>query len=159
MKTLLIALLVVSITALRVGSSPSEDFVKGFLRGIKETKSPQEMIKCMKSLDFILEELHQSIEYIKKFTPEDVIHGVTLMFKAMMDLISILRPCSKDYPVVTQLINAMMNFHFRVLIEKIKTHIMDLVGYIGSAINDFNMADYEEFGRDIGKILYVLFLK
>lgn len=78
-------------------SNSFEDFLVGFLKGIGESKSINDLKRCIKSGERIFNEIIQAIKLIKTLNLSKVIQGVALLVKAVNELLAMIKPCMNGY--------------------------------------------------------------
>ena len=142
----------------RASVNPIQDFVDGFLKGIRETKSIDDLLKCMKNADQILEKIKTALLLIKKFTLESLLQGLSMLFEAIFDLEEMLRPCLAEFTQFKKLLEAIANADIDEIIMKIMQNPIQFIADIADCIDALGKGDYLRAGRDIGDVLYRLFL-
>ena len=142
----------------RATVEPLQAFLEGFLKGIHEVKSIDDLIKCIGEANKIIERIMAALELIKKFTIESLLQGLTLLFDSIFDLEEMLRPCLSEFTQFRKLIEAMMNSDINELIQKIIQNAFQFIADIIDCIQSFEKGDYVQAGKDLGDILYKLFL-
>lgn len=134
-------------------------FIQGFLEGIHENKGIEELLKCLEKCEHIMEEIKQAFILLKKFTLEDILAGLSLLFEAFKELHELLEPCLGNFPQFKKLLIALVNVDISKVIAKI---MADPFGFLSDIIDCYNSlmrGDYKKAGVDVGDFLYKLFLK
>lgn len=158
MKALLVFLIIAAVSAneFTVTDGPTaEDFIKGFLKGIGDKKSPDDMIKCLHKVEEIVTKIHEALELIFTFNIQNIIKGVTQLLPAIRELDDAIKPCAQGYETLEKLFNAIINADFNKIIFQKSIIFM---GYIGNAISCFKDGKYECVGKNLGTVLKEIFL-
>ena len=142
----------------RRASNPIQDFVDGFLKGIREEKGIEDLLKCMKNADQILEKIKTALALIKKFTLESLLQGLSMLFESIFDLEEMLRPCLGEFTQFKKLIIAIADADIEDIITKIMQNPMQFIADISDCIDALTKREYLRAGKDIGDVLYRLFL-
>jgi hypothetical protein len=166
MKAIFVFLVIAAVTAseIRVESfdftdgPTAQDFVKGFLTGIGETKSIDDMLKCVHSVEVVIRKIYEALELIKKLTFDNIVKGVTQLLAAVKELSDAVKPCSTGYIVLEKLIAAVINANYEKVLQKILQNSFLFIGYISNVISCFKEDQYECVGKYFGMILKSLFL-
>ena len=137
---------------------PLVDFVAGFLVGIQEKKTIEDVMKCMKESDQIIEKVIQALKLIVTLKIDNLLKGFGLLFEALLELEMMLKPCLDGFIQFNKLIEEMKNADFMKLILKILRDPLPFVSDVTDCIEAFSKGNYTEAGKDIGDILYRLFL-
>jgi len=142
----------------RVQAEPIADFLTGFLKGIHEVKNIDDLLKCIRSADPILEKIQKALELIKTLNVESMLEGLTMLFEAMFELEEMLRPCLEEFSQFRKLIEAIMNLNIDEVVQKIIANAFQFLADIIDCIQAFQRKNYNQAGRDLGDIMYRLFL-
>jgi cellobiose-specific phosphotransferase system component IIA len=137
---------------------PIVDFSNGFLKGIHEIKSVDDLVKCVKEADHILENIQKALELIKTLNIEKMLEGLTMLFEALYDLEEMLRPCLGEYSQFRKLVEAIMNMDINEVVQKIVANTFQFIADIVDCIQAFQRSNFVQAGRDLGDIMYRLFL-
>eukprot|EP00831_Metopus_contortus_P067665 TRINITY_DN603_c0_g1_i11.p1 TRINITY_DN603_c0_g1~~TRINITY_DN603_c0_g1_i11.p1 ORF type:complete len:113 (-),score=37.12 TRINITY_DN603_c0_g1_i11:23-361(-) len=73
------------------------EFMEGFLKGIREVKSIEDLLKCMKHSEEIIEKIKKAISLIRKFSIESILEGFSMLFEALYQLEEMLMPCLEGF--------------------------------------------------------------
>jgi len=141
-----------------VNNIPIVDFLSGLLKGIHETKSIEDLISCAKNAEPILEKIKIALDLIKKMTIESLLEGLTMLFEAFLELEEILRPCLVQFTQFKKLIDAIVHADINKLIQKIIQNAFQFIADIMDAIHAFEAKEMSRAGKDLGDVLYKLFL-
>lgn len=166
MKALLAFLLIAAVTAteFRVDSydftdgPTAADFLKGFVKGIGETKDVDDLLKCVTGLEEIIDKIYDGISDIMKLTFEDIIKGFTKIMAAVQEFNGVLEKCSSGYTILEKLFDAIVNADFGKILQKFTGNLFIYIGYITNAFSCFAADTYECAGLNIGLLLKGLFL-
>lgn len=142
-------------------SSPTnttEAFIIGFLKGLGETKSPDDLLKCIKSLEPIIKKIIEALEIIKKGGIQNITTGIKMFLAAIRDILVMAKPCVNGYTVIQNLILAIQQANINDIIIKVISNIQRLILDIDYAVNGFFSGDYKRAGQGIGDILKFIFL-
>jgi hypothetical protein len=146
-----------------------DDFVqmvKGFLSGINQGHSFDEVEKCIMSVPKVLELVKEAIEEIKKINWGDFMKDLNKLVDALMKLIDAIKqileavkPCSKVPDEIESIIKKIINMDAQKLLEKILHNVFQIINDLTEAIKNLTEKKYFEFGSDFGDLLFRLFLK
>lgn len=143
-------------------ANPIVEFVSGFLDGIHEVKTIEDLIKCMKNADEILQKIKDGISIIikglKKINLETILKGFNMLFEAFFDLEKMIRPCLVGFTQFEKLLKAFKNIELLKLIFKILANPGPIIEDLIDIIESFADGDYHQAGTDLGDVLYRLFL-
>ena len=163
MKALLVILVIAAASA-EVTYSNEElhsialDFVKGFLTGLGETKSIEDLEKCMTNIEAIIVKIKEAFEEIKKMTMEGIIKGITDLIAAFKEIADIIKPCTTGYTVLEKLIKAIYNTDYQKILAKFLKHVFEFITWVTTAVECFNTGDYNCVGKQLGMLMKALFL-
>jgi len=161
MKALLVFLVIAAVSAheltLNDGPTP-ENFIKGFLSGIGERKSPDDLIKCLHKVEEVIAKIHAALELILSFEIQNIIKGVTQLIAAVKELNEVVKPCSEGYETLRQLFYAIANAEIHKIVQIIIQKSMTLMFYLIAGINCYKDGQYECLGKNLGAILKEIFL-
>lgn len=159
MKGLFVFLLVVASSAYQFGDGPTaEDFVKGFLEGIGEIKSFEDIKKCIKDAEVVIDKIHQAVQLIMNFTFEDIVKGFTQLVTAVKEFFNVIETCKTGYDILDKLITAIYEADFSIVMQKFMANLFTYIGHLTQIANCFAAETYECAGKAIGQILKGLFL-
>lgn len=161
MKVLFVFLLIAASSAFQyefTDGPTAEDFIKGFLDGIGETKSFDDIKKCIKDAEIVIKKIYQAFELIMKFTIDDIIKGLTQLFSAVKELFDVLDACKTGYDVLEKLITAITEADSAVVLQKFMKNIFVYISLVTEAVKCFTAETYECAGKNFGLILKGLFL-
>ena len=163
MKVLLAILALLAICS-AVPLAPQADippiaYTKGFLAGIHETKSIDDLLKCLSNMDPIFEKLKQAMEHFMKFTLDEIMVGLKLLKEAMYDCKEMFGPCFEGFEQLKKLEEAMKNWDIVKIATKILTNAIPFIRDIKECISGFQTGDYFLAGKATGDIQYRIFLE
>jgi predicted transcriptional regulator len=142
----------------KVGDAPIVDFIGGFLVGINEVKTIEDLKKCIGEADQIIEKIVLSLKMISSLKFTEMLRGFEKLFEAMLELEMMLRPCLDGFTQFNKLIQAIMHADITELLLRILRNIGPFIQDINDCIESFEREDYKQAGQDIGDILFRLFL-
>jgi hypothetical protein len=134
------------------------DFMKGFLEGLNEKGDFNELLKCLKDVDPIIAKIMQAIELILKMQLQDVVKGVMLLFEAVTQLIKLVTPCAKGFSQLEKLLKAILHADIISIARKILSNPQPYIKDLTDCVNAFKQGNFLQAGKDIGDVLYRLFL-
>jgi tetratricopeptide (TPR) repeat protein len=134
-------------------------FIEGFLKGIHEKQTIEELLKCIEKAEHIWIEIKKAFELLKKFTLPAILEGLSILFKAFKELHDILHPCLDNYPEFHKLLHEIINADIFKIIAKIMSDPIGFFAEIIEAYNSIMKGDYKKAGEDVGDLLYKQFLK
>ena len=165
MKIIAVFLLIAAVTAGTINpepilseEDPIEEFVKGFLMGIGETKSIDDLMKCIKEIESIIANIQEAFILIKTMTIENIIKGINKLIEAVQNFTEMIKPCSTGYKVLEKLIIAIANTDISKIIQKLLNNITKILSIITSGIACIKDKEYRCIGKQIGALLKVLLL-
>lgn len=161
--TLIFLTLVVLCTAMPAdlreeADNPAFDFITGFLEGIHETKTIEDLKKCITNIDPIMAKIKQALELFLKMTFNDVVAGIKLLVEAMKELSVMLKPCLEGFTQVQKLLQAIQKADIIKIAWKIITNPSALINDVKKCIEAFKAMELKTAGKAIGDILYRIFL-
>lgn len=142
-----------------LASNPIYDFVTGLLLGIKETKTIDDLLKCLKNADSILEKIKAALELIKGMKSlDDLLKGLKLLFNALMELENMLKPCLDGFEQFKKILKAIRHVDWAKLLQKIVSRWPYYLDDIIEAVIAFTKGNYQKAGKCLGDILYRMFI-
>lgn len=139
-------------------ADPAIEFIKGFLEGIHETKPVEDLLKCLKNIDPIIEKIKKALEYFMKMTFNDILKGLQLLKEAMEDLYKVLQPCLEGFKQIKKLMEALKNVDLVKIVLKILANPLAFINDVKNCIEALKNLNMFVAGKCIGDILYRLFL-
>ncbi len=139
-------------------SNNAVEFLKGFLEGIGQGGDINKLLQCLKDLEDVFKKLKEALEHLKKMKLPDIIQGLTILFEAVREFMSMLKPCSEGFDVIKKLIAAIAHPDIRKIAMHILMHPTQFLHDITGAIGCFGKGDYHCAGKDIGDLLKLMFL-
>ncbi len=135
------------------------EFLKGFLEGLNEKGNVSELVKCMKGIEPSITKIIQAVQLIAKMTFQDIVQGITLLVSAVTDIITALKPCADGFEQIKKLLEAIANIDITKLVTKIMMNAGAFIKELTECIANFKAAKYNATGKNIGTIMYMLFLQ
>jgi hypothetical protein len=113
----------------------------------------------VKDLEKIINKIIEAIGYIKKMDFTNLIKGLTLLFEAITEMLNALKPCMAGFEQLKKLVEAITHIDIVKLVFKILANPGPYIQDVTDAIDAFQKNDGHRAGKDIGDILYRLFLQ
>lgn len=138
------------------------DFVRGFLKGLNVKGDIENILKCAEGGEQVLEKIIIAIQFLIKLDIkhiDDIIKGLKMLFEAVMEIVKIIDPCSKTVPEIGKLVAAILGVNLLRLAWKLIIGALDFYRLISDCVDAFEKGAFERAGKDIGTILYKLFLE
>ena len=139
-------------------SDPVFDFIKGFLEGLNEKGDVNELLKCLKDIEPIMNKIIEAIQLIMTMKIENIISGVVMLVQAVTDLINILQPCSAGFEQLEKLIEAIFNTDIMKIITKIMANLPKFIEDFTICVQAFLSGDFEKSGKALGDVFFRLYL-
>ena len=140
-------------------SDPVFNFIKGFLEGVNEKGDVNELLKCLKDVEPIINEIIEAVQLILTMKIENIIKGVTLLVQAVTKLINLLQPCTSGFEQLEKLIEAIINTNIMKIITKIIANIGKFIEDFTTCFEAFKSGDFEKAGKAIGDVFFRLYLQ
>jgi molecular chaperone GrpE (heat shock protein) len=134
------------------------DFLAGFLEGLNEKGDINELMKCVKNLEQVIDKIMQALEFIKLKDPANIIKGLTLLLQAVTELLNILKPCSDGFEQIKKLLAAFSHIDIIKLAFKILANPGPFIQDVMNCIEFFKSGNLHGAGKNLGDFLYRLFL-
>jgi len=143
----------------KVTLDPYIDFVEGFLTGLNEKGDVNQLLKCVKNIEPLFYDIMEALSLILKLDLKDIMEGLSQLINAIREIIDILTPCSEGFEQLKKFGEAIRNVNLNKIIAKIIQNIAAFIKDIMECFNDYNDKDYYDFGKDLGDIMFRLFLQ
>lgn len=135
-------------------------FLKGFLEGLGEKGNLEELKKCVKGADNIIDNIIKAIKLIATKKLESIIEGVKLLVESVRELLDMIKPCMESFKELKKLYEALKKIDFKKIGMKILTRFPEFLGYITKAIECLTKTkDWACGGKNIGSLLRRLLLE
>ncbi len=134
------------------------DFITGFLEGLHENKTTEDLLKCIKSFEPIFNEIKEALAYFKKFNFNNIVKGVTLLIKAVKEIVEALKPCMEGFQQLKKLVDVIKSASPSKIAMKILANPIAIIADVTACIEGFKSKDYKAAGKALGDIMYRLFL-
>lgn len=131
------------------------DFIKGFFEGINENGDIKKIMECMHDGEDIIAKMMKAIDYIMKM---EMMKGVELLIEAVRELSIMLKPCTEGFTEFKKLVEAITHANIMKIIAKIMSNPAPIIHDILDCIDMFERGYYENAGRDLGDLLFVIFI-
>lgn len=145
-------------TPVPINATPAVDFITGFLKGIGEEKSIENLLKCIEDLEKIWKNILEALEHLKKMTFQEIVKGLTMLFAAVKELMNMITPCTEGYEKLKKLIYEIAHPDIMKIAMRIMMHPAEFIADITKAINCFKSLDYKCAGEAVGDLLRIMFL-
>eukprot|EP00826_Nyctotherus_ovalis_P066173 TRINITY_DN9760_c0_g3_i2.p1 TRINITY_DN9760_c0_g3~~TRINITY_DN9760_c0_g3_i2.p1 ORF type:complete len:249 (+),score=55.55 TRINITY_DN9760_c0_g3_i2:240-986(+) len=133
-------------------------FIDGIVKGVKELKTPADLMKCVKDSRKAISQLKQSMENIRTTTPAGIETGCQLLLKGMKEIFSMLGSCLNGYRVLIRLRDR-VNAGDPKQMQKVMINSLGKYYQLAEdATKGFMYNNYEQAGLKIGMMLELLFL-
>ena len=137
------------------------DFVRGFLKGLNVKGNIENILKCAEGGEHVIEKIVIAIQFLIKIDikhMDDIIKGLKMLLDAVMEIVKIIDPCSQTIPEIGKLVAAILGVNILRLAWSLITNALTFIKEIQDCIDAFNKLEFERAGKDIGHILFLLFL-
>ena len=164
-----VLLLVASIecSQLEVREITVEDYikmVKGMLEGMNVKHDMDKIVKCM---DHVPEVVHLIIAAIEKIKNIDIKHlDIRLIVELIVQIVGAVReiiqsilPCAETSEEFKKLIEKFSHLDFNKIIQNVMGNIFLIIADLGKLQEALQKAQYEDLGKAIGDVLFLVFLK
>lgn len=139
-------------------SNSVTDFLKGLLEGLNETGNINELLKCAKDLEAVINDIMSALELIRQGGITNILAGVTKLVQDVLKLLEILQPCSQGFTQLEKLFEALKNVNFMKIAMKIVFNFSSFLSLIVDCISSFKNGNLYQAGKDLGALLLKLFL-
>lgn len=133
-------------------------FVDGMVRGVKELKTPADLMVCVKDSREIISQLKKSMDSICSTTPAGIETGCQLLLKGMKEIFSMLNGCLNGYRVLVRLRDKVNAGDPKQMQKAMINSLGKYYQLAEDAAKGFMYNDYEQAGLKIGAMLESLFL-
>eukprot|EP01022_Parablepharisma_sp_SALTPOND_P005276 TRINITY_DN122060_c0_g1_i1.p1 TRINITY_DN122060_c0_g1~~TRINITY_DN122060_c0_g1_i1.p1 ORF type:complete len:347 (+),score=35.83 TRINITY_DN122060_c0_g1_i1:296-1336(+) len=133
----------------------SVTFIEGFLEGLNEKGDVNKFLKCVKNIEFIVEKIIQAIQHMD---PSNLIKDISLLLEAISELLKVLNPCAEGFEQIQRLIDAVAHADIIRLVFNVLASPQKYVQDVIDCVDAFNKSEFHRSGKDLGNILYMLFL-
>ena len=138
------------------------EFMTGFLEGLNVKGDISKILECVKGGEDIINKLMDALKHFQHIDIlhiGDIIKGLELLISAVMEAIEIIKPCSQSSEEIKKLINALTHVDFKKLALKIIANAGQFIHDVTDAMAAFKAKEFKRAGKDIGDIMYRLFLQ
>lgn len=156
MKGLMLFMLIAFVVA-----STRDDFIKylkTYLKAINEQTDYKGLEACIRdpTTNIIMTKI--SVDYIRKMTEEGITIGSKYLKSITTDLVTMLKPCYKDFDKLKQLGELLKNTTEQQVVEKIKLRSEESFHLATSAYAGLCDNEYEKAGTNVGKLVKIVFI-
>lgn len=138
---------------------PLRSFLKGFLEGIRETKTIADLDKCLQDAEPILRDLKAAMQLLKHARGiYDIVRGMSLLINSSIRLVNKLQPCVGQFQQLQRLIDVIFNSGIDRLIDKLAKNPLPILMNIIEAIRAYSTREYDKMGLSLGDMLYRIYL-
>jgi hypothetical protein len=162
-------LLVASIecTQVEVGEITMDDYikmVKGLLEGMNVKHDMDKIVKCMDHVPDIVHLVMATIEKIKHIDFKNIeikliVELIVQIVGAVREIIQSILPCADSSEEFKKLIEKFSSLTFDQIMKNVMGNIFLIIADLGKIQEAVNKAQYEDLGKAIGDILFLIFLK
>ena len=136
--------------------------VKGLLEGLNIKQDMNKIIQC---IDHVPAAVHVLIEAIKKIKNLDI-HNILQIVEAIIQTIGALReivddilPCAESSEELKKLIDKFTHIDFDKIFQQLLMKLIKIVPEIMDAKKAIDEKRWEDFGKKVGKSIYILLLE
>jgi DNA-binding transcriptional regulator GbsR (MarR family) len=137
---------------------PAQDFLKGFLEGLRVKEDIEKMMKCIKSFEHLIQKLTEAFKYLTKINLGDLMKGLKILFDAITQFLREIKPCAESSSIINKLIHLISNAHLMKIALKIITHPVEFIRDVESCIRCLTQKNFFCVGKSLGDILWIIFL-
>ena len=134
------------------------DFIKGFFEGINEGGDINKILDCLKEGEAIIAKVTEALECIMKMDVVNVMKGIMMLVDVVKQIGEKLKPCTEGYTQLEKLLKAVMNANFMEIVAKVMKNSFVIIAEIMDFISVIKSGSYEKAGKDLGDILFLIFL-
>jgi uncharacterized protein YjgD (DUF1641 family) len=139
-------------------AEPFIEFMTGFLEGINEKKSIDNLLKCLIGGNDIMKKIIEALKLIATLKPADMARGFRQLISALNELHKMLTPCLDGYDELKKLFDAIAKAKIQEIIRKIIAQPQKFVAKIKEGVDCYGKQDYKCFGKAFGELLVLMFL-
>lgn len=139
-------------------AEPFKDFITGLLVGIAEPSKPEELEKCFKNGEALINKTAAALTLMAKFDPKGLMDGYRQIHDVMKELHSMLQSCMHKFEVLKKLFQAVAKARPPEVIKKILAGKEEYKKLIDAALASFKSGNITAFGIGFGKFMKQLFL-
>lgn len=136
----------------------SLEFLKGFLRGIGDQGDANKLLKCLHTLDVVIDKIKKAIERIASEDPREIILGLRMFIEALREMIIKFRPCLEGFDALKKLWDAILKMDLENVLKKALLNLNRIIGEATYIIDCFDDDDFNCAGFGTGNLLKFLFL-
>lgn len=138
--------------------APIIEFFKGFLTGIGETKTIEDLKKCLKEAEPIFAKIKKALELIHTMKLEKIVEGITLLIEAVKELMGMVKPCLDGFETLKLLIKKIAHIDIKKLAQKILANIFMIIKIVKEAIDCLKKHEFNCAGKALGTLLKIMIL-
>ena len=165
MKILIAFLLLLTVITADQFAFPQQDenndaleFLKGFLEGVGGTGDIEKFKECIKEFEQVFKKIVEALNHLKKMKLDEIKKGLQLLFEAILEILTYLKPCMKGFQKLEKLILALAHPNIVKIAMNIFMHPKQFINDIVKAIECFSKKDLFCAGKSVGGLLKVMFL-
>ncbi len=173
MKTILLLLVVIGLASaspmMRMPepemvdeTTPFGEFMLGFLEGLKVQGETKKILECVKGGEDIIAKITEAVNYLKNIDIshiDELIKGIQMLISAASDIYNLIKPCTSGFEELQKLFEAIKNFDIYQIAWKLIANAFAFYADIQGAIEAFSNSNFAAAGKNVGDILYKLFLE
>jgi hypothetical protein len=139
-----------------------DEFVKGFFEGCGVEIDIKVIDACLDDADEIYKDIVNLVNDIKGLDFKNLsvlMKVITDIISFVKDFLATIQPCSSSIPEIGKLVEKLKNFDITKRISVIIMNFGTLVKDVMAIPSDYANAKYQNLGKDIGSIIYIIVLE
>lgn len=133
-------------------------FLKGFFEGIGASVNVDELIVCVKDIEYIIEGVKKAFEAIKTKNILKIIQGLTELFNVVKKFLNDLKPCAQNIEAFKRLVEALAKADISKIASKILSNFGTIAVVIATTLPCISSKDYQCIGNGLGTFLKIILL-
>lgn len=135
----------------------AKEFLKGMAEGIKETGNIDKLINCINEVSDVINDIVDGVLLIRQMNLESFIKGIVYLIRATRILGVVIKPCSQGFSQLQKLFEAIKTAEPTKIAQIILKNPLTFIFHITDFIYAFKAKEIQRAGKDIGKVLFLLF--
>lgn len=133
-------------------------FLKGFFEGIGGTVNIDDILVCVKDIEYILQGIKKAFEAIKTKNILKIIEGLKELFHVVKKFFDDLKPCAQNVEAFKRLVEALAKADIKKIAAKILTHIGAVIEIVTHTLSCIHSRDFHCIGKGLGSFLKLILL-
>ena len=142
-----------------------EQIVKGLLEGFKiPGEDLPKIMECLKDVPNLVANIQVVIteleEVFKNFSITTLVDVLVKLFQIVQEVMTDLEPCGKSVPEFQKIWAKIENIVWKEWVKRLPMdlimHGAEIFSLIKDAMNNWNAQEFETFGQNIGRTIYIL---